>query len=80
MTGDMSIPPRLGMRLRIGRSTGSVMRYRKSADRRDEPVARIDHVEGDQPGQHRRGDQQLDIELQGKTMTIRGRAWGRLGG
>src|SRR5262249_17870212 len=30
MIGLMSMPPRLGNRLRIGRSAGSVMRYRKS--------------------------------------------------
>ena len=28
--GEISMPPRLGSELRIGRSTGSVTRYRKS--------------------------------------------------
>jgi hypothetical protein len=30
ITGLISIPPKFGSRLRIGRSAGSVMRYRKS--------------------------------------------------
>ncbi len=31
MTGEMSMPPRLGSTRRIGRSSGSVMRHRKSS-------------------------------------------------
>ena len=33
-------------------------------DRRDELVAGIHHVEGDQPGQDRGGDQQPDVEIE----------------
>ena len=49
--------------LRIGRSTGSVIAVEEVADHRDELVARVDHVEGDQPRQHRRRDQQPDVEV-----------------
>ena len=31
MIGEMSSPPRLGMKVRIGASSGSVIRYRNSA-------------------------------------------------
>jgi len=30
MIGEMSMPPRLGISLRIGRNAGSVTRYKKS--------------------------------------------------
>ena len=64
ITGEMSMPPRLGRIERIGRSSGSVILIEEIADRRDELMAGIDHIERHQPGQHRARDQQPDIELQ----------------
>ena len=64
MIGEMSRPPRLGMIERIGASTGSVIRIQELRHRRHELVARVDDVEGDQPGQDRRGNQQPDIEIE----------------
>ena len=66
MTGEMSMPPRFGSMLRIGRSTGSVMRIEKIADHRDDLVPRVHHVEGDQPGKDRHRDHDPDVELQGE--------------
>ena len=65
--------------LRIGRSTGSVIRYRKSPTIADELVARVDHIEGDQPRQHRRRDQQPDIEVENEQDDVEKRAHGDRG-
>ena len=67
ITGEISMPPRLGsMRTdRPQQRLGNAVE--EFADRRHDLVAGIDHVEGDQPGQHRRRDQEPDVDLQNQT-------------
>ena len=57
------MPPRLGSTRRMGFSTGSVGPMEKIADHVDESVARVDHVEGDQPAQHHLGYHHHDVEI-----------------
>ena len=66
MIGDMSMPPRSGMKRRIGRNAGSVMRNSEISDRHHELIARIDDVECVEPGKDCRCDDQppVDIERQ----------------
>jgi len=59
------MPPRLGMRRRIGRKAGSLMRIKEICDHSHELVPRVDHVEGDQPGHHHGGEHQVEVEPQG---------------
>ena len=61
MTGEISMPPRFGSRLRIGRSAGSVC-GREIHRPADELISRVDHVEGHQPGQDRRRDQDPNVD------------------
>ena len=56
-TGEMSMPPIAGSTLRIGRSTGSVDLVEEATDRWNHLIARVDHVERDQPAEDRRRDQ-----------------------
>ena len=74
ITGEMSMPPRLGMIERIGRKQRLGDPPQEFADHRHELVARIHDVERDQPGQDRRGDQQPDVELQGDQDDVEKRA------
>ncbi len=50
------------MMLRIGRSRRLGHPVEEIADRIDDRVAGVDDVEHHQPGQHRRGDQNPDVE------------------
>ena len=60
MIGEMSIPPVLGRKLRIGRKNGSVSARNKFQTAAHEIVADVHDAERDQPGQHRAGyDHQL---------------------
>ena len=74
ITGETSMPPRLGSIERIGRSSGSVMPVQEVADHVHHLIAGVDHVEGDQPGQNGGGDQQPDIDLQDQQNDIEDRA------
>ena len=74
ITGETSMPPRLGSNRtdraqhRLGDAVEEV------GDHRHHLVAGVDHVEGDQPGQHRGGDQEPDIDLEYQKNDIEDRA------
>ncbi len=65
-SGEISIPPKIWHapanrpQRRLGDAVEEIRHHA------DELVARVDHVEGDQPRKDGRCDQQIDIELKGK--------------
>ena len=64
ITGEMSMPPRLGSNAPYRPQERFGNAVKEFADRRHDMVAGIDHIEGNQPGQHGRRDQEPDVDLQ----------------
>ena len=64
MIGEMSMPPVVSRKLRIGRRNGSVSARNRFQTAAHEIVADVDDAECDQPRQHRAGyDHQL-VEIE----------------
>ena len=63
MIGEMSIPPKLGRKERIGRNSRLGDPVEEIADHRDAAVVAVDDTEGEQPAQDRLRDQQPDIDV-----------------
>ena len=75
MTGEMSMPPRSGIRLRIGRRFRDWVK--EVADHGVDLIEGIHHVESDQPGQDCGRDQQPDVDVESEIDDQKQRAHGR---
>ena len=64
MIGEMSMPPVLGRKLRIGRKNGSVSARNKVPHGAHEIVADVHDAKRDQPGQHRAGDDHQLVKVE----------------
>ena len=65
MIGEMSMPPSVGQKIADRPQQRLGQRQEQVPDRADEIVADVDDVEGDQPGQHRAGDDDELVEVEG---------------
>ena len=74
MIGEMSTPPVLGRKLRIGRKKRLRQRQEQVPDRANEIVADVDDAERDQPGEDGACDDDPGVEIEDDHHDVEDRA------